>query len=279
MNKKIITTLVILTSLMFLPISAKADYPSGTLGYSDDIAVGNEYTWTVKTLDLSGDFSDYTSYATIGGEDLSKGSKIKVVVTDDPDTAIGDWYEIYLDSELLPSADFGSLLDYGMYYASGNFFINPVTYTNATGTYGIYEQILEEVVDQNEDNSDSDSTEYSGYTYSYSYSEKIEFAIKGDVFSVVMYEYEGMSLKGGGYDIEQHIEIRVETTININTGLIGKTEYMVDVSLGMSTTSTIAGTMHILIDSGYANTPFSWAFSFLGLIVFAAVVGLVKRKR
>jgi hypothetical protein len=277
MNKKIITAFIIMAALAFMPISAKADYPTGTLGYSDDIVAGNEYKWTVSKLDLDGDFADYSDQATLGGEYLSQGATIKIVVTDDPDNG-GDWFEIYLGNTLLPNATFGDLLDYGFYYTFGGFFINPVTYTNATGTYGIYEQLLEEVEGNNEEYSDSYSTVYSNVTVEYEYSYKLEFSIKNDVFVIHMSALESMSMIGGGYDVSQYINILMETTININTGLIGKIEYMADVNLGIST-STIDGKMHLLIDSGYAKTPYSWAFSFLGLTIVAAVVGLIRRKR
>ena len=61
MHKKIISLFAILTILSFLPISTQADFPTGDLGYSDEIAVGKEFEWTVSKLVLNGDFSDYSS--------------------------------------------------------------------------------------------------------------------------------------------------------------------------------------------------------------------------
>ena len=274
MNKKIITVFLIVTALAFLPVTSRADYPTGTLGYSDDIAVGNVYEWTVKTFDTTGDFAIYSSYFTIAGETLSQGSKIKLVITEDPDTAVGDWYEVYLDGVLIPGADLSGIAD----YTYGGDFINPVTYTNATGTYNIYQQVLEEWADENINTGYSTSDVFYGYTYEYKMSEVVEIKLKGDVFSVYVYNYAMMSIKGGGYDLSQYMEMEITTTVNINTGLVGKIEYMMGMDLTIYTAS-VAGTMHLLIDSGYANTPYNWAYSFLGITVIAAVVGLVKRRR
>ncbi len=278
MNKKLIISMLMLSCLIFLPITTKADYPTGTLGYSDEIAVGNEYEWTVKTSIFEGDFSDYTYYATIGSQELSKGDKIKLVVTDDPDTAVGDWYESYLDGVLLPDSSLGEIIDYGLDYAYDAFFINPVTYTNATGTYNIYEQILEEVTGANVDETYEYSTEYSGYTYDYSYNVKVEYSIQGDVFVYQQEIVTDILVDMGSTQISQYQKVKIDSTVNIITGLLGKIEFLIEVDADISTT-TITGKMHFVLDSGYASTPYSWAFSFLGLTVIAAVVGLAKRKR
>ncbi len=278
MNKKLITTIIILTSLVFIPITTKADYPTGTLRYSDDIVIGSEFVWTVKQLVFEGDFAPYTYLATVGGEELSKGDKIKFVITDDPDTAIGDWFEIYLGSDLLPSATFGAFLSMGLAYAYGGFFINPVTYTNVTGTYNIYEQILEELEDNNEDNSYTYSDETSEYTYTYSYTEKIEISLQGDVFVIKYQIGYSLSLIGPTTEISESIMNIIETTTNIRTGLLGKMDVLTDI-YSAHTGSTVDGKMHILVDSGYAKTPYDWAFSFLGLTIIAVVVGISKRRR
>ncbi|MHA1199888.1 MAG: hypothetical protein ACTSQF_11220 [Candidatus Heimdallarchaeaceae archaeon] len=272
MNKKIITTLAILCCLIFMPISAKADYPTGTLGYSDDIVVGNEYEWSISKFDMTGDFATYTSYMTIGEFDLSEGAKIKLVITDDPDTAVGDWFEMYVNDVLLTGDPYS--LSFFLGYGVGGFFINPVTYTNATGTYNIYEQILEELAENNIDETTGTSYEYGGVTFDYGATEVIEFSIKGDVFVLYMYVRMYATISGGGYDESMEMEISQEMTINTVTGLLGKIEVDANFDMGYMT-----GSVHLIIDSGYAATPYEWAFSFLGLTVIAAVVGLAKRKR
>jgi hypothetical protein len=72
--------------------------------------------------------------------------------------------------------------------------------------------------------------------------------------------------------------MRIETTVNIRTGLVGKLEFLYDIGY-VGTSSSIEGDMHLLIDSGYAKTPYSWAFSFLSLTVFALIVTSIRRKR
>ncbi len=270
MNKKIITALVMLTALMFMPITTKADYPTGILGYSDDIVAGAEYEWSVVKFDLTGDFASYTSYATIGDTDLSKGMKIKIVVTEDPDTAVGDWFEMYINDVLVTGDPYD--LSFGLYYGVGGFFINPVTYENATGTYNIYEQLLEEL--ENVDEHTDTSTQYSGFTYELGLTERLTFSIKGDVFVIEVYMRLYASIEGGGTSQTMEMEAEQEMTINTVTGLMGKVEMKMDAN-----TPYGAGSIHLLIDSGYAATPYEWAFSFLGLTVIAAVVGLARRKR
>ncbi|MHA1199890.1 MAG: hypothetical protein ACTSQF_11230 [Candidatus Heimdallarchaeaceae archaeon] len=268
-------TIIILSILAFVPITTQADYPTVTLGYSDEIAVDSEFEWTVSKLTMTGDFATYTDRIYINTTALERGDKIKVVVTDDPDTAIGEWYEVYLNDVEIANPTLGDLIYYSMYdIGFGDFFINPVTYTNATGTYNIYEQMLEEVEAYNDETTYETSGVDTSITYDLNYQFKVEFKITGDVFSVLIYTNYQVSVEGGGYDYTYSQEMRIESTINIRTVLFGKMELYADfVGPGQN------GVIHMLLDSGYAKTPYEWGFSFLGLTVIAAVVGLVRRKR
>ncbi|MHA1199889.1 MAG: hypothetical protein ACTSQF_11225 [Candidatus Heimdallarchaeaceae archaeon] len=271
MNKKLISMVIILTCLAFTPITSTADYPTGDLGFSDEIIPDAEFEWTVSKLTMTGDFASYTDYVYIGDIILAQGAKIKLVVLEDPDTAIGIWFDVFVDNvKVVDPYDFW--IGYGSLYGFGGFFINPVTYTNATGTYNIYEQIIEEL--EIFDVEGGTSTDYGGLTVEISYSQRIGYKIIGDVFAMSIYMHTYQSVQGVGYDITQEVTIEAETTINTVTGLLGKSEVKVE-----SDSEYMTGTMHIIIDSGYAATPYEWAFSFLGLTVIAAVVGLAKRKR
>ncbi|MHA1199842.1 MAG: hypothetical protein ACTSQF_10990, partial [Candidatus Heimdallarchaeaceae archaeon] len=162
----------------------------------------------------------------------------------------------------------------GYVYGFGEGFISPVTYTNGTGTYNIYEQLFEEFEPYNEDYTYSTSYEYSGATVDVAITEIVEFSLKGDVFAFYQKDSISVTIVGGGYDDHILETVEYEMTINTVTGLLGVSvlDIEVDSSYG-------SGALHMKIDSGYANTPYEWAFSFLGLTVIAAVVGLAKRKR
>ncbi len=276
MNKKVISAIILLTCLVFMPITTSADYPTGELGYSDEIAVGEEFEWTVSKLEVTGDFDHLADRFYIGDTILYQGDKIKIKILEDPDEATDIWFDIYVnDIKIIdPDPYFVYIIWRSMYYTSCDFFITPVTYTNATGTYNLYEQTYEELEDRNYDNSDSYSEVYDGVTYEYTYSKKFEFKLQGDVFSIYRYYYESYSIKGNGYDESWYWKWMIETTINIRTGLVGKAEILYDLD-----EYDRKGKLHLLIDSDYAKTPYEWAYSFLGITVIAAVVALVKRKR
>ncbi|MHA1199844.1 MAG: hypothetical protein ACTSQF_11000 [Candidatus Heimdallarchaeaceae archaeon] len=287
MNKKIIFSILILTCLAFMPISASADYPSGTMGYSDDIVAGAEFEWTVDTLAFTGAFTSVTSDAYIGTEYLTQGDKIKVVVTEDPDTAVGDWFNLFIDGVSVDPY-LGYLLYYGLAYTFGSFFISPVTYTNATGTYNIYEQLMEELGDYYYDETYEYSTEISGYTYEYGYTYEMGFTLEDDVFSYLIHERTWAHIEGGGYDESMEQEIRVQASTDINTGLMGTLEVYINIDMPTSTYYSYmsSGSIHMIIDSDYApidgfgrTVPFEWAFSLLGISTLAVIVVLVKRKK
>ncbi|MCE7747744.1 MAG: hypothetical protein GPJ51_05065 [Candidatus Heimdallarchaeota archaeon] len=286
MNKKIIFSILILTCLAFMPITASADYPTGTLGYSDDIAVGEEFEWTVDTLAFTGSFTSITSDAYIGTEYLTQGDKIKIVVTEDPDNATGDWFNFFVDGVQVDPY-FGFLLLYGMAYSYAYFFISPVTYTNTTGTYSIYEQLIEELSGYSYDETYDYSTEVSSYTYEYGYTFQMEYSLEGDVFSFMVYEREYVSIIGGGYDFYMETEMRVQTSINVKTGLLGMVEVYMNIEVPAAYTYYMStGSIHMIINSDYASTdgdgrtvPFAWGFSLLGVSTLAVLVVLVKRKR
>ncbi len=278
MNKKIITAIVLLACLAFVPFTS-ADYPTGELGYSDEIQPGNEYKWTLSKYEFTGDFADmkdyyesYISYYGYGDMLPKAGDIYKVVILADPDTATDVWYELYINDVLVPEA--GYLYTSFSYYGFTPFLILPTTYTNATGTYNIYEQMLEEIEPYFYDDGDSYSTVYNGYTFSGTYSQKITIEEKGSVMVLSVYMYQYATITGGYTELTSEIEVIGEATINTQTGLFGYLELSVE-----ATTDYMSGSVHIKIDSPYGNAPYNWAYSFLGITVIAAVVALAKRKR
>ncbi len=271
MNKKIISAFVLLACLAFMPITT-ADYPTGELGYSDQIAVDAEFEWTVSKLAATGDFTYLADFFYIGDSDLTQGDKIKFVILEDPDNATGVWFDVFVDGVKVigPESFF-----IGFYYGFGNFFINPVTYINTTGTYQLYDQIFEELVELNDHYTTSVSYEIYGITIQGDIDQTIEYKLQGDVFSLSISQSITMTMSGGGTEISTEGTSEYITSVNTVTGLLGKIEMKMEAE-----NEYASGTFHILIDSGYANiAPYSWAYSFLGLSVIAAVVALVKRKR
>ncbi len=273
MNKKIISAIILLTCLAFMPITSTADYPTGELGYSDEIAVDSEFEWTVSKLVTTGDFATYTDYFYIGDSDLTQGAKIRFVILEDPDNATGVWFDVFVDDVKVINPE-NFWIGYG-YYAFGGYFINPVTYTNTTGTYQIYDQIFEELVELNDEYSTSISYEMYGITIVGSMNTELKYSLKGDVFVIYQYMSVDMTMSDGATELTSAGSMEFEQTINTKTGLLGKSELTMEIE-----SDYITGSFHILIDSGYANiAPYSWAYSFLGLSVIAAVVALAKRKR
>lgn len=272
MNKKILAAFVIITALTFVPFTTKADVPYGELGFSDDIVPGAEFEWKVAQFDATGDFAPYTSDATLGGELLSEGYTIKIVVTEDPDNATGDWFELYLNDNLVTGDPYDFSFEFGYGYGIGTFFINPITYTNLTGTYYIYEQLIEEL--DNIDEETSYSTDFYGITQVGGLTERLTFSIKNDVFVIDAYVRYYTSISGGGYEETMELVITETVTVNTLTGLLGT----IDMEM-KADSSSYSGSVHLRISSGYAKTPYNWAFSFLGLTIIAAVAGLARKKR
>ncbi|MCE7742377.1 MAG: hypothetical protein GOP50_07935 [Candidatus Heimdallarchaeota archaeon] len=272
MNKKIITAFILLACLAFMPITSTADYPTGELGYSDEMVVDAEFEWTVSKLATTGDFTYFADMFYIGDIGLTQGDKIKFVVLEDPDNATGAWYDIFVDDVKVigPESFF-----IGFYYGFSSFFVNPVTYTNTTGTYNIYEQIFEELVELNDHYVTSVSYEMYGITIQGDIDQTLEYKLKGDVFSISMSTKMSMTMSGGGTEMSSEGTSEYKTSVNIVTGLLGTVEMKMEAESDYQ-----SGSFHLLIDSDYANiVPYSWAFSFLGITVIAAVVALAKRKR
>lgn len=274
MRKRIFPVLVFLVFLTILPSNPRADFPTGTLSYHDSIIADAEFEWTVAKFSATGDFSSYTDEVYIGDTILSQGDKIKVVVLEDPDEAVGIWFDVYINEVKVNDPEDFWIGNYGYLYGIGGFFINPISYTNATGTFSLYEQIFEELQELNDEYSTDYSYAYGGMTVEMTMIEQVSFSMKGDILVIYLYERMYMSMKGGGYDETMEIEMKSETTINTITGLLGKSELLLNAD-----TSYYSGKFELRIDSGYAKTPFSWSFSILGIMVIASVIVLVKRKK
>ena len=84
-----------------------------------------------------------------------------------------------------------------------------------------------------------------------------------------------MVMSGGGYEMSIEMDMQVEHSINVVSGLLGHVKMWMD----FDSSDYGSGSMHFLLDSAYTAVPYNWAYSLLGLGVIAAVVALAKRKR
>lgn len=288
MKKKIVLSVMttLFVTLILSTNSITADYPTGTLGYSDAIAVGEEFYWDVVTHTSGGTFASY--YDTgfyVGDIYLEQGDEIKLVVLEDPDTALGAWYEIYVDGVKAVDPDY-FFLGYG-YIGWATAFISPVTYINATGTYNLYEELMEEFNDVEFSDGYSYTDVYYEYTLVYSYHEILSFALVGDILTTYLDIEMYASISGGGYNEFIDFDLYMEMQVNVDSGLLGlmKTWFDYSDSYGDS------GYVHFLLDSEYTDpppddgngdgttVPYIWGFSVLGLAMSATIVILIKRKR
>ncbi len=270
MNKKIFTALIVFTCFALSPITTSADFPTGNLGYSDEIAVDSEFEWTVKTLQLTGDITKYyDDDFYIGDTILEQGNKIRLVVLEDPDDAIGIWYDIYVDGAKVTNPN-NIWLGYAQGYGYSDFFISPVTYTNTTGTYNLYEQIFEEFVADAEDYSKDETS--NGYTYRYIV--RNQYTLTGSTFTSSFY----LEVFFGDNTNYMSVKAELEMSVNTENGLLGHSKTYIEIDMTMYGSEAV-GTLDFQLTSKYTGIPFNWAFSFLGITVIAAVIALAKRKK
>ena len=272
--KKITTAVLLLTCLAFCPYTTSADYPSGTLGYSDEIAVGSEFEWTIKTLERERGTSFYYHLYYfeefyIGDTLLEQGNKIKIVVVEDPDTAIGAWYDVYVDGNKITNPD-DFWLGIWTNFAYSDFFISPITYTNTTGTFDLYEQIFEEFVDEEEDT----TSEETSYGNTYRYIEKVDYSLSRNTLTSKAH-FELYFSTGIEYI---QFKCDLESSVNTENGLLGYSKMYIETDIFMYGYDETAY-VNLHIDSKYTNIQFSWIYGFLGITVIATIVFLVKKKR
>ena len=66
---------IIFFTLITNPFSITADYPSGSLVFSDDITPGNSFTWIIDNLDINGDRYETSTDFYVGSVSLNEGDE------------------------------------------------------------------------------------------------------------------------------------------------------------------------------------------------------------
>ena len=276
MKKLLVISLLLLILLSLNPSTSTADYPTGTLNYSDKIAVGETFEWTVKTVELTGYFNTYQGMFYIGEKALQEGQKVKLTVLEDPDTASGIWYDIYVnDARVInPTSVY---LGIGMMVVSGNFLISPVTYTNTSGTYDLYEELFDELRDSVYEymyTYNYVATYSGGFTIIYTTSDRFLVNFEDNVFSFFYEEYYRFYSPNGMITGDEEITIRYVAEVNTITGLLEKSEMLFDIN-----TDTTVAKLHFLIESDYEEASSDWLFSLISIPCLAVLITLTKRKR
>jgi len=254
--------------LLVIPVISNADLPTGIIKYADEIIPDAEYKWEVTTLETGGAIIElFPTDIHIGNAQLAEGDDIKLVVLEDPDETSDIWYEIFVNEDKVSTPDdiwIGYLENYGLY----NLFISPVTYTNNSGTYNLYEQMEEEL-----EEADATYVEITGF-FSYQIEYLVQYSIRGDIFKSI-YSEEVYYTDGDGV---LEASIIYETTFNTQTGVLESSRIDFDYSSSMYGYDKTAFLL-FLIESKSSGIPFNWMFSFLSICIMAAIVTLIHRKR
>jgi hypothetical protein len=287
-NIFLLTNLLLMVSLVFCPITNFADYPTGTLTYSDKIEQGKTFKWKVTTLEEQGESYNYfADYMHIGDVDIVQGDKIEVLIMKDPDEAgVGEiWYNIYVNDVNVtdPSNIALGYMSYFM-YSTGMIFISPVDYTNVTGTYNIYEALYEELEEYGYGGEDHETYSFGGTTYMYDYVFSLGFTLERDIFSSELYIYERTLVEGPGTDkYLQYLEATVKSSVDIDTGLLVESKFFLDYEYFERVSEVViedeTGYFHFLIELRGSLIPYNWGYSVLGLSFIALVVLLRRKKR
>ncbi|MCE7747157.1 MAG: hypothetical protein GPJ51_02090 [Candidatus Heimdallarchaeota archaeon] len=290
MKKKniLLIDLLLLVSLVFCPITNFADYPSGTLIYSDEVKQGKTFKWKVTTLEEQGEsYLYYANYMHIGDIDLVQGDKIEVLIMKDPDEAgIGEiWYNVYVNDVNVTDPSDISLVFwiYGI-YGHEMPFISPVDYTNATGTYGLYESLYEEIGDYGYSGEDHETYSYGDTTYMYDYVYSVGFTLEEDIFYSELYMYERNLVEGPGTDKDlEYLEATIKNSVDIDTGLLVESKFFIDYEYFERVSEVVIeeeiGYFHFLLELKGSLIPYNWSYNVLGLSFIALIVLLRRKKR
>ena len=272
-------------TLSLLPLSSQADYPSGDLLYSDDIIPNAEFIWTVEQLSASGDYAYAVDYNYLDQIFLAEGQTIKLVVTEDPDTANDTWYDLFVNNVKVNNPENTSIGTFAGYSPYGQF-ITPVKYDNGS-VYDLYTQLYEEFEDAGAFIDAHFLYHYSDMISEYSYSINMRFELTDNIFKLVY------SIGLDDYFIDptdddesiEKISIEAVSAIDINSGIIQEYRTIIDYEIyekvaGNVTTDEEGHYYLQILAEGYDPDPssFSILFSILGLSIFGVIVYTIRRR-
>ena len=152
-------TYLILVMLILMGFSSGKLVKGQEYNYYSTLIADASYEWQVTKLSVVGSIS--TSFLTFNDSTLAVGDNLTIKITDNIDTLANgtltdiediskEWAEFYLNGELktINITEIGFLfLDFMSWSDGEHFFLQPVTYTNDTGTYNHFE-ILENNFEQ-----------------------------------------------------------------------------------------------------------------------------------
>ncbi len=256
--------------------------------YSNEIVPGKSFQWQVKTLDIVGDFYEVSTDFYIGTNQIKESDTITLKVIADPDETNETWYELLLNNNQASASDLWGLGFIWTYYAydygSDIPLVYPVTYTNATDSYNIYDLIWDQVEGNGENSTNNYTSTYPSSTVISEGTISQDFDLSGDIFTDYLYVnyYDHTEQTDGTLTIDI-LEATVYTKTNKMTGLLEEAYSFISWDEKEYVNSTLTND-----DVGHSNfwlkltagrvLPYSWAFSILGLSFFA-IVFIIRRKR
>ncbi|MCE7749301.1 MAG: hypothetical protein GPJ51_13005 [Candidatus Heimdallarchaeota archaeon] len=268
MNKKLTVLTVLLGCILLIPSTTSADLPTGIMKYANEVIPDAEYKWEVTTLESGGAIIEmFPTDIHVGNAQLAEGDEVKLIVLEDPDETSDIWYDIFVNDDRVTTPDdiwIGYLESYGLY----NSFITPVSYTNNSGTYNLYEQMFEEL-----DQVDATYEDVTG-VFSYQIEFLVQYSILGDIFKTT-YSEDVYFTDGSGIT---EVLLVLETTFNTQTGVLETSRIDFEYSSNMYGYDKTAF-LHFLLESKSSGIPFDWMFGFLSISVIAAIITLIRRKR
>ena len=278
----------------FLTLVSSQDYV-----YPSEFTVGATYDWEVIDLQISGTIS--TPYLNYGGTVLKKNDIISVKIIQDVNNvtngnpselqdSMNIWAEFYLNGEFQTNDtdDIGLFvldwIDFAGIYADNYFFVQPITYENATGIYNYFE-ILNSVFPQRNEKMTIESETHETYSFIQT---NLKQSSKLTSKSWTLRKEETIDEKTEDRDLpwektktltKENIEVR----FNVKTGLLSyiKYEYSehfereVDGSVDIDDDIVL---LHIESTSVPVGVPFNWMFSLFGLLAVGAIVYRKRRK-
>ncbi len=285
---KFFVTLVLLFISSGIYLVNSQDY-----SYPDELTVDATYDWEVLELVVSGTID--TPYLDFGDDRLDQGDTISVkiiqnvnnVTNGTPSELLEEdniWAEFYLNDEFKTNItdEIGLIrldwLDFEDLDIDIDFFIQPTTYENQTGSYNFFEILQNNFqqisVDKTEESETYDTYEYtktriiqSSKLTSKSWTLKVERNIDEKVENLV---------EPWQKELTKTIE-KIEIRFNVDTGILSYINYdfsehyerEIDGSLDIDDDIV---KLHIESTSVPVGAPFNWAFSLFGLFIIGLVV-------
>lgn len=227
---KRVLAICILSCFLIQTISVKTDVlRPGNLSYSSFLSIGKELEWQISTLDWTGNESVYYDM-NIENFPLSQGDKIKLKVTQDPNTlfidlkAEGDWLNISINGDEKKYNPFDVHLgDHTWDY--GDFFTSPAIYEQEDEFDLLFKDYYNHVKPTEYNDSESYSDIGDEYSVTIINEESLLFNISDAVFIETFYYCEYFEVIDNRYEDEEESLFKLysvfhESIIDIERGTL-----------------------------------------------------------